>query len=71
MICSNQYILGPAGPLELNLAVVLDVCDRMTIPKDESLEIWQRIQVITATQLKELRDDAEAKAKLKKMRGGR
>ena len=69
--CSNQYIIGPGGPLELNLGIVLQVCDLEGIPSDERMEIWTRIQLVTATMLKALKDKAEADAKLRKMRGGK
>jgi len=68
--CSNQYIIGPAGPIELDLSTVLKVCALLEIPSKEHMEIWSRIQKITSTLLDEQRRDAEVKAKAKKMRGG-
>ncbi len=69
--CSNQYIVGPAGPIELDLNTVLQVCDLEEIPKAERMEVWSRIQVVTATMLKALKDKSDADAKVRKMRGGK
>lgn len=60
--CSNQYIALPGGVSGLNIAAVNLVMDWLKISKDDRLDIWEKVQIITDSVIRECTEEAERKA---------
>lgn len=60
--CSNQYVSTPGGVTGLDLRAANIIMDWHRVPQEDRVSIWEKVQVITDSLIKECRDEADRKA---------